>query len=134
MLKLGIQSKHTPIRLPPSANVAADGSQLQVLGWGYDGSMTISPILKQAPNIEIVNRDLCSSDDLWGSVIKDSMVCAFGFTGEDVCGGDEFVLTMLMLLILFERVIRFLLLHVLLLQVERICNVSIKTNILFVVS
>ena len=92
LLKLGIQSEHTPIRLPPGLNVVADGSQLQVLGWGYDGSLPTSPFLNQAPTIEIIARDICRSDDLWGSIIKDSMICGFGFQGEDFCKGDRSVL------------------------------------------
>lgn len=92
LLRLGIQSEHTPIRLPLSVNAVADGSQLQVLGWGFDGSLTTSPSLQQAQNIEIINRDICRSDDLWGSIIKDSMVCAFGLRGEDFCKGDGYIM------------------------------------------
>lgn len=104
-MRLDIESGHTPLRLPPNVNVVADGSQLQVLGWGYDGNMTISPTLKQTPTIETIDRDICRSDDVWGNIIKDSMVCASGFRGEDVCGGDGSIPTMLLLFILFERVI-----------------------------
>ena len=128
LLRLGIHSEHIPIRLPPILNAVADGSQLQILGWGFDGSLTISPVLQQAQTIEIINLDICRSDNLWGSIIKDSMICAFGFRGEEFCKGDGFILKCYKCLSLLQELFDLcsLLLHVHLVQIENIMKYKLE--------
>lgn len=107
LLRLGVQSKHTPVKLPPSILVMPRGAKLLALGWGSQGNQKSSSILQQATNIQIVNNDVCKADGVWGDIIKESMTCAFGFKGEDVCGGNGSILAMLLLLFTIYSVGRF---------------------------
>lgn len=87
LLRLSAPSKHEPIRLPPSALSVLGRSKLLALGWGRQGTEVTTRDLQQAANIQFIRQDVCKAEGVWGSIMKDSMICAFGFTGEDVCQG-----------------------------------------------
>ena len=90
LLKLSGQSKHTPVRLPPCNHKLPGGSELMALGWGFqDESGGTTKDLQQATTIDLIPSHICKAEEVWGSIIKDSMICAFSFKGEDVCKGNS---------------------------------------------
>lgn len=89
MLELTDASAKEPIRLPPK-NLDIDDSEFVVaLGFGSTTKEGKKPTkLQQAADLQVVTRKFCSEDDVWGGVIKDEMLCAYGFgNGQDTCRG-----------------------------------------------
>lgn len=89
LLRLDRVSTHVPAGLPTSIDAIRGGQRLVALGWGREDDGD-NDDLQQAASIEFVRNDFCRLDEFWGDVIKDSMLCAFGFDGgQEVCQGDS---------------------------------------------
>ncbi|XP_073511311.1 transmembrane protease serine 11B-like protein [Phyllobates terribilis] len=76
--------------LPDTLDLFPDNSSCYVSGWGTltDGG-SLSSVLQQA-EIKIINSTLCSSYQMYGYLIKPSMICAGYIEGKiDSCQGDS---------------------------------------------
>ncbi|OCT97346.1 transmembrane protease serine 11C [Xenopus laevis] len=79
-----------PVCLPEASDIFSDNSSCYITGWGAlkDGG-SVSQVLQQA-EVKIINLDLCSSSQMYGSLIDQSMICAGYATGNiDSCQGDS---------------------------------------------
>ncbi|KAM5193561.1 transmembrane protease serine 11C-like [Mantella aurantiaca] len=78
------------ICLPKASDNFPDGTSCYVTGWGsleYNGAM---PSVLQQAEVKIINANLCSSSQMYGSIIKPSMLCAGYVEGKiDACKGDS---------------------------------------------
>ncbi|XP_063812023.1 transmembrane protease serine 11C-like [Pseudophryne corroboree] len=79
-----------PVCLPDASDIFPDNFSCYVTGWGTltDGG-SLSTVLQQA-ELKIINTSLCSSAQIYGSLIKQSMICAGYISGRiDSCQGDS---------------------------------------------
>ena len=81
-------SKHTWARLPSPSDVLKPNTRLVALGWGRTHDGKTSSELQMATEITAITNSECKKDDVWGDIIKDSMICAISFNGQDVCDGE----------------------------------------------
>ena len=89
LLRLDRASTHVPAGLPTSIDTIRGGQRFVALGWGREDDGD-NDDLQQAASIEFVRNDFCRLDEFWGPIIKDSMLCAFGFDGgQSVCQGER---------------------------------------------
>ncbi|CAD7697022.1 unnamed protein product, partial [Ostreobium quekettii] len=90
LLWLAHASTHQPIALPSAFLEVGKGEILVALGWGADGNGIGDGNLQEADRLAAISNAACAAPSLWGDVIKDSMLCAFGFiNGQDTCKGDS---------------------------------------------
>ncbi|XP_075197926.1 transmembrane protease serine 11D-like [Anomaloglossus baeobatrachus] len=94
LLKLSIPVNFTQyiqtVCLPDTLDFFPDNSSCYVTGWGTltDGG-SLSSVLQQA-ELKIINSTLCSSYQMYGYLIKPSMICAGYIEGKiDSCQGDS---------------------------------------------
>ncbi|XP_072237856.1 elastase-1-like [Leuresthes tenuis] len=74
--------------LPPSGQVLPHNNPCKISGWGRTQTGgQLSAQLKQA-NLPVVDHKTCTSYGWWGSTVKESMVCAGGYS-ESGCQGDS---------------------------------------------
>jgi secreted trypsin-like serine protease len=96
LLKVATHSAAVPIALqapvaPPGKDPLANGSPLQVSGFGVTDSGDTSPVLMFA-NVAYVPRTICNSTQSYAGKIKPSMVCAGKVSNAqptDSCQGDS---------------------------------------------
>lgn len=88
MLKLLSASSHPPASLPPSTHITDGLEDVATVGWGLQEDGTTPLDLRQKSHVRILPNRFCDSEDSWGSLITDTMLCAFGFGAEqDTCQG-----------------------------------------------
>ncbi|XP_077334560.1 transmembrane protease serine 11C-like [Lithobates pipiens] len=85
-----LQQNIRTVCLPKASDIFPDDSSCYVTGWGaleYGGP--VSPILRQL-EVKIISLDMCASPQMYGSLIKPSMLCA-GYMdgGKDACQRDD---------------------------------------------
>ncbi|KAM7402429.1 hypothetical protein PAMP_017671 [Pampus punctatissimus] len=74
--------------LPPSGQILPNNNFCYITGWGRTSTGgSLSAQLKQA-YLPVVDHEICTSPDWWGSTVKNSMVCAGG-GAEAGCNGDS---------------------------------------------
>ena len=66
LIKLSQKSKKVPVGLPSSVDKLDAGQRFVAIGWGLRGV----------------------GKNVWGPIIKDSMLCAFNFGGQEICEGE----------------------------------------------
>ncbi|XP_069832304.1 transmembrane protease serine 11C-like [Dendropsophus ebraccatus] len=79
-----------PVCLPDELDFFPDNSSCYVTGWGSlkEGG-SLSSVLQQA-ELKIINSTLCSGYQMYGYLIKPSMICAGYIQGKiDSCQGDS---------------------------------------------
>ncbi|CAD7704235.1 unnamed protein product, partial [Ostreobium quekettii] len=91
LMKLASPSKFTAAALPQEISKdLSSGSLLVALGWGEqeDGKTRSDEPLQQATSVEAVRNSFCNAAtaDGWDGLIQGSMLCAYSFIGEEVCG------------------------------------------------
>ncbi|XP_040183615.1 transmembrane protease serine 11F-like isoform X2 [Rana temporaria] len=80
-----------PVCLADTLTAVPDNSSCYVTGWGTltDGGGSLPSILQQA-QLMIISTSLCSSSQMYGAIIKPSMICAGYIEGKiDSCQGDS---------------------------------------------
>ncbi|XP_073457116.1 transmembrane protease serine 11D-like isoform X2 [Aquarana catesbeiana] len=80
-----------PVCLADTLTAVPDNSSCYVTGWGTltDGGASLPSILQQA-RLTIISTSLCSSSQMYGAIIKPSMICAGYIEGKvDSCQGDS---------------------------------------------
>ncbi|XP_077332658.1 chymotrypsin-like elastase family member 2A isoform X3 [Lithobates pipiens] len=80
-----------PVCLADNLTAVPDNSSCYVTGWGTltDGGGSLPSILQQA-QLTIISTSLCSSSQMYGTIIKSSMICAGYIEGKvDSCQGDS---------------------------------------------
>ncbi|XP_044133564.1 transmembrane protease serine 11C-like [Bufo gargarizans] len=94
LLQLSSPVKFTPyiqpVCLPDALDIFPDNSSCYVSGWGTltDGG-SLASVLQQA-ELKIINSKLCSNYQMYGYLIKPSMICAGYIEGKiDSCQGDS---------------------------------------------
>ncbi|XP_040275784.1 transmembrane protease serine 11D-like [Bufo bufo] len=94
LLQLSSPVKFTPyiqpVCLPDALDIFPDNSSCYVTGWGTltDGG-SLASVLQQA-ELKIINSKLCSNYQMYGYLIKPSMICAGYIEGKiDSCQGDS---------------------------------------------
>lgn len=92
LLQLAERSKHVPISLPKRGG--AESNDVVALGWGLTSNGEMPESLQEV-NLQLISNDECGAVEIWGGIVRDNMVCAFGFgrgadgTGADTCQGDS---------------------------------------------
>lgn len=97
LLRLYKKSVHTPITILPKHQHLQVGEPLLLAGWGiqeHDGSLGH---ITRTTNLNLIDNKLCSSKNVWGNIIKDSMLCTFAL-GHKSCKGKVLQTTLLVLL------------------------------------
>ncbi|NXD77483.1 CELA1 elastase, partial [Halcyon senegalensis] len=75
--------------LPSEEDILPNGFVCYVTGWGVinaDGTGTDS---LQEVSLLVVDQEICSQNDWWGSQVKPSMICAGGDGVRSGCSGDS---------------------------------------------
>jgi len=74
--------------LPSAGTLLPNGNECYITGWGRTSTGgPLSAQLKVA-SLPLVDHKKCSSSGWWGSTVKESMVCAGGYS-ESGCNGDS---------------------------------------------
>nr|AAH95714.1 Zgc:112266 [Danio rerio] len=75
--------------LPSSGEILPYGHTCYITGWGRTQTGgSLSAQLKQA-YLPVVDYETCSHSDWWGSIMKQTMICAGGTTTASSCHGDS---------------------------------------------
>ncbi|NXP70112.1 CELA1 elastase, partial [Ramphastos sulfuratus] len=75
--------------LPQSGYILPNGAACYITGWGLTRSNgQLSNVLLQA-YLPVVDYQICSSSSYWGSIVKNTMVCAGGDGVRSGCQGDS---------------------------------------------
>ncbi|NWV66157.1 CELA1 elastase, partial [Malurus elegans] len=69
--------------LPPKGNILPNDYPCYITGWGV-----VSGELQEVM-LPVVDHEICSQEDWWGSQAKDSMLCAGGDGVRAGCSGDS---------------------------------------------
>ncbi|KFW97073.1 Chymotrypsin-like elastase family member 2A, partial [Phalacrocorax carbo] len=75
--------------LPPAGQILPNDYPCYITGWGVvsvDGSTT--DMLQEAM-LPVVDHEICSQQDWWGSQVKVTMICAGGDGVKSGCSGDS---------------------------------------------
>lgn len=90
LLKLSKPSSHLPVKLQEIPDDTGRMEQVATIGWGMQEDGTNPVDLRLQSHVAVLPNRFCDSTDGWGSMIKDSMMCAIGFGEEqDPCQGDS---------------------------------------------
>ncbi|NXE29330.1 CTRC protein, partial [Ardeotis kori] len=75
--------------LPPAGEILANNYPCYVTGWGrLRTNGPLADVLQQAL-LPIVDHEICSQRDWWGSTVRTTMVCAGGDGVASGCNGDS---------------------------------------------
>uniref|UniRef100_A0A8C5TKU2 Peptidase S1 domain-containing protein n=1 Tax=Malurus cyaneus samueli TaxID=2593467 RepID=A0A8C5TKU2_9PASS len=74
--------------LPPKGNILPNDYPCYITGWGVvTGGGSVDRL--QEVMLPVVDHEICSQEDWWGSQAKDSMLCAGGDGVRAGCSGDS---------------------------------------------
>ncbi|XP_075461963.1 proproteinase E-like [Ascaphus truei] len=74
--------------LPPAGQLLSNDYPCYISGWGrLDTEGPLATILQQAL-LPVVDHAYCTQEDWWGSIIKESMLCAGGYN-KAACNSDS---------------------------------------------
>ncbi|NXS55726.1 CELA1 elastase, partial [Brachypteracias leptosomus] len=75
--------------LPSEGDILPNNYPCYITGWGVTSSSGSSTDTLQEVLLPVVDHEICSQPDWWGSQDKDTMVCAGGDGVRSGCSGDS---------------------------------------------
>ncbi|XP_071416737.1 elastase-1-like [Pithys albifrons albifrons] len=75
--------------LPPKGEILPNNYPCYLTGWGLVNVGGSTAERLQEVMLPVVDHEICSQDDWWGSTIKDTMLCAGGDGEKAGCSGDS---------------------------------------------
>lgn len=79
LVRLSEVSKHIGARLPSPSDILEPNRRLVALGWGRTHDGETSSELQMATEITPITNSECKKQDVWGDIIKESIICAMSF-------------------------------------------------------
>ncbi|NXM45003.1 CELA1 elastase, partial [Gymnorhina tibicen] len=75
--------------LPPAGIILPNDHICYITGWGAVSANGDMPDKLQEVAVPVVDYEICSQPDWWGSLAKDTMICAGGDGVRAACSGDS---------------------------------------------
>uniref|UniRef100_A0A8C3PS55 Peptidase S1 domain-containing protein n=1 Tax=Calidris pygmaea TaxID=425635 RepID=A0A8C3PS55_9CHAR len=75
--------------LPPEGDVLPNNYPCYITGWGGVGFLPQLAVKLQEVMLPVVDHEICSQNDWWGSQVKATMICAGGDGVRSGCSGDS---------------------------------------------